>query len=87
MFYKKGANFYLLTSTTDEIALKQLSFTREMLVLVCPKRRLIIYGRVASIFSIFIPSKKLVKAAAECDTTLGTLSLSKLINSGNTALP
>ena len=87
MFYRKGANFYLLTSTTDEMALKQLSFTREMFVLVCPKRRFIIYGSEASICSIFIPSKKLVKAAAECETTLGTLSLSKLISSGNTTFP
>ncbi len=87
VFSKNGAKFYLETSTTDEIALKQLSLTNEMPFPMCPKSKVIIYWRLAWTCSNFIPYKKLVRAAAECDTTLGTESLSKLINSGKTALP
>jgi hypothetical protein len=32
---RKGANFYLATSTTEEMALKQLYLTKEIPLFVC----------------------------------------------------
>lgn len=65
------SKLFFESSATDDIVLRQLSFTRE---LPWVERWINIYIKLSSwgaACSNFIPSKKFVRQAAACETTLG----------------
>lgn len=79
---KNGLKFYLHISATDEIAPRQLSLTKEIPELEWKTRSSIISLRCTNDSSYFKPYKKLVRAAAEWDTTLGIGSFKSWTNFG-----